>query len=286
MNKETLELVKNIGGAAKNFKDVISEFLSNDPVDIALAEGFKQLVSKVVNGEQVKPGTLDLLCGFKKLVKEERRKKDIASKALDFLNDSAKPHEVEVDWLEFFFEKAKLVTNNEMQLIWARLLAEEANEPGKISLSLLHAISVMRFEQAQFFCKISQYAPRTFGKTDANPLLFINTNHEAYEDQGITFSKLRELERLGLVECNFEREYVFEKKKVLVFGNKSLDVRGDPEYSNKIKAGNVIFTQDGQVLYDIIDHTYKQHRKGIFEFAIRRFKARNCRVYVDGKEIL
>ena len=172
-----------------------------------------------------------------------------------------------------------------MQLIWAKLLAEEANNPGSINPSLLHTMSIIRYEQAQFFCNISRFALREFKKNDAHLLLFVSTNRKAYANSKITPSKLKDLERLGLIECEFEKEHIFEKKKILATGNKVLTIYGDPKYDNKIKAGNVNFTYDGQRLYSIIDHNYKKYRSDILEFIIAKLKIRNCTVIVNESKI-
>ncbi len=290
MSIDNLELAKHAGKSSEKFLEVIMNFLQ-DPLDVVIVEGHKELINRAIDGKKVNPEMFDFLCGYKKLVKQQKRKKDIGLKALQFLEDSAEPEKIEDDWLEFFFDKARLISNPDMQLIWAKLLAEEANHPGKISFSLLHTLSIMRYEDAELFCSISRFALRTFGKEEVNLLLFISTNRKAYEDTGITPSQLKELERLGLIECDFKTEYVFKNeenpvtKKVFVSGRQKLVVYGDPSNDNKIKAGNVEFTTNGRALYDIIDPDYKRYRSGIFHFTIKKFKSRNCRVFVNEKEI-
>lgn len=285
MCEKNKDIVSSIGGPAiDGFTKVISSFLGPTPMDNAIAETHKKILFNAI-GNRSDSDAFAFVCGYNQLIKQEHRKRDIADKARQFLSSSPKPEKIDSDWLEFFFEKAKLIRNNEMQLIWAKLLAEEANEPGKITLALLHAISIMRFDLAEFFCNISKYAFRSFKKPLAHPLLFVSTEPTAYKDQKITADRLRELERLGLIQCNFENEYVFHDKQVFVFGNRMITILGDPSNHNKIKAGNVILTQDGQALYDIIDPEYKKFRKGIFEFLIRRFKEKNCKVFIDGREV-
>lgn len=285
-----LELAENVGKSSEKFLDVIMNFLQ-DPLDAVIIEGHKDFINNAINDKNVNPEMFDFLCGYKKLVKQHKRQKDIAFKALQFLEDSAEPKKLEVDWLEFFFDKARLISNPDMQLIWAKLLAEEANHPGKISFSLLHTLSVMRFEDAEFFCNISRFALRSFGKEEVTLLLFVSTNRKAYEHSRITPRKLKELERLGLIECDFNTEYVFKNednpitKKVFISGGQKMTVYGDPANDNKIKAGNVEFTANGRALYDIIDPDYKRYRDGIFMFIIRKFKSRKCRVFVNNLEM-
>ena len=257
----------------------------DDGVDEAIAYGHKLYVEKVVNGEKVDPNIRFFLSGYKKLIKQEKRKRDIVDKARDFLEDNAKPQEITEDWMDFFFEKAKLVSSNEMQLIWAQLLAEEANNPGSISFSLLHSLSIMTFEQAQFFCNISRFALREYKKDSVNLLVFYSSNYKAYNNSKIDDKKLKELERLGLIICDFNNEFIFHNKKIFSIGNRLLTIYGDPNNENKIKAGNAEFTVDGQLLYKIIDQSFKGYNDSIIDFIIKKFKRRGCRVLVDNSDV-
>ena len=172
-----------------------------------------------------------------------------------------------------------------MQLIWAQLLAEEANNPGSISLSLLHSLSIMTFGQAESFCNISRFALREYKKESVNLLIFYSKNRTAYLDSRIDERKLKELERLGLIVCDFKDEFIYENKKAFVIGNKKLTIYGDPDNKNKIKAGNIEFTIDGQLLYKIIDSSFKGYDSRIVNFTINKFKRRGCRVLVDNMEV-
>ncbi len=102
----------------------------------------------------------------------------------------------------------------------------------------------------------------------------------------ITPTDLRELERLGLIECDFNNEYIFNNKKMFKKGNHIITVYGDPNNKNKIKAGNAIFTKDGKVLYEIIDDSYKEYRADILDFTIAKFKRRNCEVTINDRKVL
>lgn len=276
---------KNASEAVNTFSKVIHNFIS-DPLDEVVNEGYKSFLIKVIETNPTDPELLEFISGYKQLVKQERRKKNIAQKAMQFLEESAKPQDVSEGWFDFFFEKAKLVSDGEMILIWSKVLAEEANYPGKISPSLLHTLSVMTHNQAEFFCNISRFALRAFGKEDVNLLIFVSSNREAYLDSDITPRKLKEIERLGLIDCDFKDEFVLHNKIRFTAGNNLLTVFGDPNNENKIKSGNVEFTSDGKALYDIIDISFKRYRKDILDFTINKLIKRNCKVLLNDREIV
>ncbi len=283
MENNDLSIFKNFSEASEKFSGIINKFIQPDALDLAIIDGHKQIIEKALNGKSVNIDAIDFLCGYKKLIKQQKRCKNIADKAKQFIENSAQTEKITEDWLEFFFDKARLVVNEDMQLIWAKLLAEEANNPGSINPSLLHAISIMRYDEAEFFCNICRFALKEFKKDDIHLLIFISTNRVAYSDSNITPSKLKALERLGLIECDFDKEYIFTGKKIFSSGNRVITVYGDPENNKKIKAGNVKFTYDGATLYSLIDSNYKKYRTDIFNFTISKFKKRNCNVILNDK---
>jgi hypothetical protein len=78
---------------------------------------------------------------FHRFLNEEGKKQknieDITRKALPELTDDSKPSEVEDDWLTNFFDKCRLISDEEMQGLWSKVLAGEANSPGKYSMERL-----------------------------------------------------------------------------------------------------------------------------------------------------
>ena len=75
------------------------------------------------------------------------------------------------------------------------------------------------------------------------------------------------------------------RKKVFRTGNKVVTVYGDSDNQHKIKAGNVKFTKDGQLLYSVLDSDSRRYRSDILDFTITRFKNRNCQVVINEREI-
>jgi len=72
-----------------------------------------------------------------RLIEEEARKQlnmeQITQKALPQLVDRARPKDISNDWLTNFFDKCRNISEEEMQALWARVLAGEANKPGSYS---------------------------------------------------------------------------------------------------------------------------------------------------------
>lgn len=171
-----------------------------------------------------------------------------------------------------------------MQRIWASTLAREVSNPRSVSPTLLNALSLMTSEQANFFCNMSRFALRGL-KSNPHLLLFISTNKSAYENSGIATNSLNKMRQFGLIECNYTSEYVFHDTKEFKTGNKIVTVYGDPRNDGKIQAGNCVFTEDGELLYAIIDEKFKAYNPSILDFTITMLQRRGCLVTINGQKI-
>ncbi|HKB90762.1 MAG TPA: DUF2806 domain-containing protein [Opitutaceae bacterium] len=62
---------------------------------------------------------------FRRFLDEEGKKQknieDITGKALPQLEENSKPDEVENDWITNFFDKCRLISDDEMQGLWSRV---------------------------------------------------------------------------------------------------------------------------------------------------------------------
>lgn len=53
----------------------------------------------------------------------------ITDNALPQVNNQASPENMDRDWITHFFDRSRLIADEEAQVLWSRLLAGEANEP-------------------------------------------------------------------------------------------------------------------------------------------------------------
>lgn len=244
------------------------------------------LIESIKNTDYLSPQEVSsLIFNSRKLVKEYANCKTIFEDAKKKFEKNADASRVDIDWTAMFFDKARLVNKEDMQIIWSNILAQEVNAPGSINPSLLHTLSIMTYKQAEFFCNISRFCFKSYKSDTINPLIFYSTNVIAYKDSNIDDKKLRELHHLGLIEYSPQSEFIFDNKAIFTAGTKVITVYGDPNNQNKIKAGNVIFTSDGQTLYSIIDNDYKKYRHSITDFTVERFLKRGCSVNINGNDV-
>jgi len=100
-----------------------------------------------------------LIASASKDFKEYINKGKIINFAIDNLKEDAKL-DIDEDWLDYFFEYAKNISNDTVQRIWGRILAEKANEGNDTSVQrqLIHVLSLMDPSTASAFtnlCRIT-----------------------------------------------------------------------------------------------------------------------------------
>ena len=88
---------------------------------------------------------------LRRFLEEETKRQsnieDITQKALPLLKEESSPQNVEDDWVTNFFDKCRIVSDEDMQRLWSRVLAGEANAPGAFSkrtVNLLADLGVCR----------------------------------------------------------------------------------------------------------------------------------------------
>ena len=182
--------------------------------------------------------------------KRQKNMEDIIGKAVTHVNEKARPDAMEDDWIANFFDKCRLVSDSEMQSLWARVLAGEANAPGTYSKRTVNLLSDFDKSDAELFTKLCG-----FGWMIGNvvPLVF-DEQAEIYNRHGINFGTLRHLESIGLVQCSgitgFKR-FDLPNTFVVHYYNKPLLLETPKDADNELGVGKTLLTKIGQELAPI-----------------------------------
>ena len=156
------------------------------------------------------------------LVEEASKQENIESitkKAIPQLAEHANPSGIEKDWLVDFFDKSRIVSDEEMQNLWSAILAGEANRPGTYSKRTLHLMASLDKKDAVLFTKLCGFVWMIGTPT---PLIFDSQN-EIYTNNGINFSSLKHLDAIGLISFESLSGYVrkgFGKNIAVTYGSK------------------------------------------------------------------
>ena len=128
---------------------------------------------------------------------QQKNMEDVTAKALPQLNEKANPDSIKDDWLVNFFDKSRIVSDNEMQDLWSRVLAGEANVPGTYSKRTVNFLSDLDKAEADLFTKLCGFVwviERTLV-----PLVF-SAEEKIYNRHGVNFGSLQHLDSIGLIQ--------------------------------------------------------------------------------------
>ncbi|HXP84633.1 MAG TPA: DUF2806 domain-containing protein [Bryobacteraceae bacterium] len=120
----------------------------------------------------------------------------ITSKALPEIEETARPEEIETDWITNFFDKCRLISDEEMQLLWSKVLAGEANSPGRFSKRTVDMLSSMDKRDAELFQRLCCFSWRYYGN---DYVAFVFDIEQPIYQGKLTFTDLKNLESIGLI---------------------------------------------------------------------------------------
>ena len=220
----------------------------------------KSFIDEIKNSDYMTLQKAALIYNAERIIKEYSNQENIVNKAMLLLTDTAKPEQIEDDWISLFMDKARLCSNEEFQLIWAKLLAEECNEPGNISKQLLFIVSLMEKEDARTFSAVCKFCLefKTNNEIEYQPLIIDDVIESYYGKFGITRDSLRNLVALGLVLYE-ETPYVYfgsEANKVVTSVSYGDNTMALPYNYIEVAEGNVIFQKTGRELYKAINKDF------------------------------
>ena len=202
----------------------------------------------------------------------------ITARALPQLSENADPSSIEKDWFVNFLDRCRLVSDSEMQGLWARILAGEANNPGSYSKRSVNFLSDLEKTEAELFTKLCGFV---WTIRDVKlPLVLpsvLNTQTQIYNDNGVNEDSLYHLDSIGLIQVRemtsalFFREdrYRHEEFSMNYYGRTlPLNV---PVGHTTFNAGRTRFTRIGQELFPICG---SKPVEGFWEYVIEYWTGR------------
>lgn len=220
---------------------------------IAKAEAYAQIIkaNNKIEINEIEERALQ------RLIHEETRCQknieSITSKALLGINENAEPEKLTSDWIAFFFEKCRNVSDNEMQDIWAKVLTEETNSNGSFSRRTISLISNLEKQDAELFIALSRFSVKI--NSHYYPLVY-DLNNEIYFSNRIHFGILNHLDTIGLITLDLNNGYDLvveddEYENITYFGEKIQFDGMKMRHENKFVLGSVILTDTGFELAQI-----------------------------------
>ena len=89
--------------------------------------------------------------------KQQQNLESISFNALPFIREDAKPDDVNEDWLTNFFDKGRLISDEDMHKLWSHVLSSEVNQPGSFSIRTVNLLATLSKKEAALFRKLCSY---------------------------------------------------------------------------------------------------------------------------------
>ena len=203
----------------------------------------------IVDGELAEIAIKRMVC---EEVKKQLNMENILAQAIPLLKETAKPNDIHEDWLMKFSNESRNYSDAEIQKLWAKVLAEEANFPGTFSNKTLSVIGEITKKDALFFEEIASICV-LFGKVAS---LFGELIPTILENEN--WDPVYRLVDLGILQYSrgcFAKKFSTNIIKVDYFGN---------SYYMKLKDDNVLslgqyrLTYVGEELYKVCNKSKKE----------------------------
>ena len=205
---------------------------------------------------------------IKEDMRDQKNMEAIITQAVPDVNEEAKPDSMENDWIANFFDKCRIVSDSEMQSLWSRVLAGEANAPGTYSKRTVNLLSDLDKSDAELF---TQFCGFGWMIGNFTPLVF-DERAEIYTKHGIDFDTLSHLESIGLVQfsgiAGFQRGNL-PKGFVVLYYRRPLLLEMPKDADNELDIGKVLLTKIGQELAPI---SGSKPVAGFYEYVKDRWK--------------
>lgn len=205
----------------------------------------------------------------------------VVAKAAQALGDrEVQDHEVDHDWTARFFNDVQDVSSEEMQQLWAKVLAGEVDRPGQFSLRTLDALHDMSVGEAKLFAEACNYV--------AAERMIIYTDDMQFMDNNLHFSNILNLAELGLVLWHPNLTYIARWHQGdchMTFHRGQLSFQGLPGSLNMTRLPMVRLTTVGRELFGLTEPQKKMDMLYLKLLAVflKEHKIRLC--YVEGDSI-
>lgn len=192
-----------------------------------------------------------------RLIEREARRQEnriaVAKMAAKAMPESVSEESIDQDWVTDFFEHVQDISNEQLQDLWARILAGEVAQPGSFSRRTLGAVRVLSRDEARLFGALCRLVWKIGGNLYF-PLVF-NEDDPVYHQLNMGLQVQLRLQSAGLTTINAltgwavthsddvpMRVRYFDRAFSLVF----------PKIPTNLRLGYVSFSPSGLELLNVV----------------------------------
>ena len=162
----------------------------------------------VVGGEVTFGALVDQRIQFQEQKRQSNIESVVQQAALELGDKEVQDHQVDHDWTARFFSDVQDVSSEQMQALWAKILADEVTRPGSTSIRTLSILRNLNQDVAGLFAKFCCICV-FLGNDDLQlfdarvPILGDYREGNALRDYGIDYGSLNLLNEHGLIVSEY-----------------------------------------------------------------------------------
>ena len=191
--------------------------------------------------------------------------------------ESSTPLGVDSGWLLNFLDKSKTVSDDEVQDLWASILARESDTQGSFSQLAVNSLENFGRQDAERFISLRRFVC----EVNSEPIPFIrNPNHEIYTQNGINSEALEHLCALNVIEnvtflgggrglTRPLRRLDHGESITIIYFDEKLEYVNAGEKGDELDIGSIAFTSIGKELLSICE---RKKVDGFFEYLKRNWR--------------
>lgn len=268
------DIFKPVSEVVCKFLDKIGQasgyIFPNKEYKDAKARAQSKIIDEIAANEDINPiERWAFIANINKITKEYVNQTNIIKDAIPLLEKSAKPDSLDEDWLSMFMDKARLVSNKDMQIIWSRILAEETNEPNSMSKQLMLILAQMSKSDADRFMKFIPFVFEQYLDDDSieKAVIIFNIYDDLCKKHDIKYSDVVVLEGYNLIKFAGVSKFLLDSEKSEVkYGENKFKLK---KMSENISSGVILLTDLGAQLTRICE---RKHDDEIFEYVKNKYK--------------
>lgn len=258
--KESLEIAEKTFDAAKEGSGILEKFLSISP----RYRANKMLLDEIENDPNMTPMEKYVaMRSLNKVKKEIMNSANIYNFANLMLNGKGKSLEqllptVDDEWLGMYDDISKNVSSQDMQTVWAKILASKCEDENSVSKKLLQVLQIMDSNDAKYFsylCSHSVMCCNPADKVEYPIFLYPGATKdelEVYDDEYINYGYLTDFSSLGVINYNSSAGTIIYKKADLLIMNYYGEKINIVSSNGKISIGVITYTSCGVELVGIL----------------------------------
>lgn len=192
---------------------------------------------------------LAITSNYKKILKEYENQNDIVNKALELLNKPVNEYRIDsIDntWIMNFMDYIKNICDEELKIIWSKILAGELEKPGKYSLRTLEEVKKISKKDAELFSKLAGFIMKS------ESTYFILKDNEVLKEYGISYEDIILLDEIGFIKDDAKTiNYVSNQAKI-IYNDLFVFIVGKNE---KLSLNIYKLTEVGEEVFSLLQNT-------------------------------